>query len=540
MKKLKKALSVVLAFAMSLSLAACKRDEGEKVDKNRTQVFVNFYNGGLGSAWLTELKKSFEAIHPEIQIMPLPGKSTMDSGTVLNNFDAYDGDLFFMDYVGSSDLREFISRGYIADTTKWVKEQKLTEFDGGNSTIWDKITPAVKDYYDVEGKTYALPGYQASYQLIYDVALFEEKSLYKDANGQWNNGSAKSVGQDGVPGTFDDGLPVTYSDFFDLLDRMVSLNLIPVTFYGSNAYTFTAYLTNMFADYEGYNDFMLNYTLNGTDSDFGEIDLEDGYKLKNGQSGKKYVLEFAKDLMAKSAYYSENVFQTSQDNFAAQDEFLYGVEFSKKSGKRIAMLVDGPWWEREASETMKEMAADYSNQSYAYGKREFGIMPMPEADDGSSAEGNTVACTSGCSLIFMNNRSKSKDAAGLFLQYCMSDEGLRIATAASGIMRPYNYTMTDEYLEKMTPFGRATYSYNSGARVVFEEVPIHQFLRTEGAAYCSYLFSMVSSEDTTANIAQYFLPGKTGHTVKKYLEGMAINQSEWTDAVEAYRFRTEV
>ena len=75
---------------------------------------------------------------------------------------------------------------------------------------------------------------------------------------------------------------------------------------------------------------------------------------------------------------------------------------------------------------------------------------------------------------------------------------------------------------------------------MFEEVPIHQFLRTEGAAYCSYLFSMVSSEDTTANIAQYFLPGKTGHTVKKYLEGMAINQSEWTDAVEAYRFRTEV
>ena len=46
---------------------------------------------------------------------------------------------------------------------------------------------------------------------------------------------------------------------------------------------------------------------------------------------------------------------------------------------------------------------------------------------------------------------------------------------------------------------------------MFEEVPIHQFLRTEGAAYCSYLFSMVSSEDTTANIAQYFLPGKTGH-----------------------------
>ena len=188
---------------------------------------------------------------------------------------------------------------------------------------------------------------------------------------------------------------------------------------------------------------------------------------------------------------------------------------------------------------MDDMVEGYKNAAYAYGTREFGIMPMPQADDGSSADGNTIACTSGCSVIFMNNGSKVKDEAGLFLQFCHSDEGLRIATATSGIMRPYSYTMTQEYLDQMTPFGRMTYDYNNSAKVVFEEVPVSPFLQNEGAAYCSYLYTMVSKADTTANIAKYFQPGQEGHSVAAYLEGLAVDPAPWKDAVEAYRFRTE-
>jgi ABC-type glycerol-3-phosphate transport system substrate-binding protein len=355
--------------------------------------------------------------------------------------------------------------------------------------------------------------------------------LYVDANGNWNDGSSKSVGQDGVAGTFDDGLPVTVSDFFALMDQMVSVGVTPLTMYGSGAYYFSSFLTNLFADYEGYNDFMLNYVLEGTDSDLGDIELEDAYKLKNGQKGKEFALEFAKRFMSNNKYYTSTSFQTSQDNYAAQTEFLISTETKNP----IAMLVDGPWWEREASMTMKDMVDAYKDNSYAYGTREFGVMPMPEADDGSSAEGNTIACTSGRSILFMNNLSKNKDAAGEFLKFCMSEEGLRIATAYSGVMRPYEYTMTDEYLSKMTPFGKSVYNYNKGTQVVFEEVPVSEFLRNEGSSYCSYLSTWVSSEDTTANIAQYFL--KADSTVEKYLNGMAIDKAVWQTKVEEYRFR---
>lgn len=81
--------------------------------------------------------------------------------------------------------------------------------------------------------------------MIYDVALFSEKRLFVDDKGNWSNGSVKSLGQDGKANTFDDGLPVTQSDFFKLLDRMVEQGVLPLTFFGSNAYYFTSFLTNM-------------------------------------------------------------------------------------------------------------------------------------------------------------------------------------------------------------------------------------------------------------------------------------------------------
>ena len=527
-------LSVVFATAPIAACGGGGGDSSESLRADATPIKVAFYNGGLGAEWFNQLKIAFEAKHPEYQVFPRPGVSNMDSTAVLDNFDTYDADLFFIDYMGSADMAQYRSKEYFADISKYVKTDTI---EGENKKIWDKIAPAIKDYYNIDNKVDCLPWYQGSYNLIYDVALFKAKSFYVDAQGNWNNGSSKSLGQDGVAGTFDDGLPETVSDFFRLMDRMVSQGVTPLTMYGSGAYYFSSFLTNLFADYEGYNDFMLNYVLEGTDSDFGTVTLEDAYRLKNGQKGKEFALQFAQRMMSNTEYYSSSCFQTSHDNYAAQTEFLISEEFSKvdSHAEPIAMLVDGPWWEREAQMTMSDMVDGYKNNYYAYGTREFGVMPMPEADDGSSAPGNTIACTSGRSVIFMNNLSEYKDAAGEFLKFCMSEEGLRIATAYSGVMRPYDYTMTDTYLSKMTPFGRSVYNYNKGTQVVFEEVPVSEFLRNEGSAYCSYLYTWVSSADTTANVAQYFL--KSDSTVAAYLAGMAVDQTIWATKVEEYRFR---
>ena len=543
MEKAKKRLYIIIAVVVALIIAGVSvavvltRDEGEKPDPTKTQIYVAYYNGGLGSQWFDDVKADFEAKYPQYQLMPRPGLMIYDAGTLLNNFDGQnDVDIFFLDYCGIEYFNQFIQKGYAADITEYVTANMNEEF-GENTTAADKIVDSISSYYNMDGHYYALPWYQSGYQMIYDVALFEERSLYKDPDGNWNDGSNKSLGQDGLPDTFDDGLPETYSEFFELMDHMVSQQIVPLTFFGTNANYFTSYLSNVFADYEGENDFLINYRLEGNDSDLNTVTLQDAYRVKNGQSGRRYALEFAERIIKGTSYYKQSVFQTTYDNYTMQQDFLMSTERTPNPDDNstwpVAMMIDGAWWEREAQRTMNDMATLYKNDYYKYGTREFGLMPIPEADDGSSAPGNTTACVSGRSLIFMNNRSDVKDAAGLFLQYMCSNRGLNIATAASGMVRPYEYEMEDEYLAKMTPFGRELCDYMLSAVVVFEEMPLHDFLKSEqGVTYCGYLCSFRSTAEATVNIAQYFLNADS--SVQKYLDGMAIPRNEWEAAVSEF------
>lgn len=534
-------IMMVILIATLGILANITKEKGEVVNKDKTQIYVGVYNGGLGSVWINEIKTSFESKYPEYQIMPNPGKSQYDSQKLLNDFVSYNEDIFFLDYMPESHLQNFITNKYVKDV-RGIIEKDMSAVGESGKTILSKISPAIKDYYDWDGKTYSMPWYQGSYQLIYDVKLFADESLYIDKGGNWNNGSNKSLGQDKIAGTFDDGLPETFDDFFKLADYMLSKKILPLTFFGSNAYYFSAFLINMFADYEGYNDFNLNFNLEGTDSDLGKIDLDNAWQLKAGQSGKRYVLEFAEKLMKNQSYYSSNSFLTSQDNYGAQNDFLMSVEKKHNDSDpktwRTAMLVDGPWWERESSKMMNDMDKQFPGKGYAYREREFGIMPMPQANDGSSAPGNTVCSTAGRSSIIVNGLKPMSDEVNkgveLFLQYITSNEGLSIATAYSNIMRPYEYTMADEYLDKMTPFGKSVYALNNNADVVFDEISINQFLRKDGSEFSGYLFQIVSKEENTANVAYYFARTENP-TIEKYLSGMKIDETLWKTKVEQFR-----
>ena len=98
------ALTGIMCLTCVTACGGLRPDSGEEVDKNRTQVYVKYYNGGLGKSWMPALKEAFEKLHPEIQIMPLPGISDMDAGTILNKFTTEKADLYFMDYVGRNIL----------------------------------------------------------------------------------------------------------------------------------------------------------------------------------------------------------------------------------------------------------------------------------------------------------------------------------------------------------------------------------------------------------------------------------------------------
>jgi ABC-type glycerol-3-phosphate transport system substrate-binding protein len=525
----KKAIALAAALAALLAVTACG-DDGIKVDPNRTQLYIGYYSGGLGTEWMSETIRRFEAKYPKYQVIPDTGKSRYDSALVYDNFSSYNADIFLIDYCNPEQFMRYVNAGYAADITDAASEP-VADSEG---SILDKMSPFLKDYYYNAGKAYSLPWYQASYQMAYDVQLFEDERFYKDANGTWNDGSGRHTGRDGKDGTYDDGLPRTYTEFFALLDRMIDRGVTPLTWTGENSYYFNSLLLNLFADYEGFEDFKLNYSLNGTDSDIGQVDLDSGWRLKTEQKGKQYALQFARDIMKRGKsvknadYFSSSAFMTSQDNAAAQSEFLT----SRWTNKKIAMLVEGAWWETEASAVMS-LTAQQSGAEYAYGERRFGVMPLPKADDGSSHGGSTVAAVSATSRVFVNGKSDRQADAKLFLKFLHTDEILSAANGYTNVPRPYSYTLSDADSAKMTPYGKEIRQMYSDSQIVFDELPLCDFLRYDGAKYISYLGAF--SAGTQSNPAKYFLTANGA--AEDYLNIIRRSQTEWESSVAAFRAR---
>lgn len=467
----KKWLALLLACALTLSaaamLAGCGEVEiddpdrfDEDVDSSKTQIYVGYFNGGLGLTWLTEAKEAFEAKYPQYQIMIDTGKDEYGSEILVSNMKTNRQDMYVLD---GSDYYKFIKNDLLADLTEAVTTP-LSEF-GEDKTIEGKMNESLRAFYKTnDGKYYASPLYQSYHQIIYDVDLFDQYNLwFKDGGGFVESASdTKSAGQDGKAGTWDDGLPVTYSDFFLMMDRMVARGITPMTWTGAYADSYLPnFIISLIADYEGA-DFATNFSFDGqariiANRDFAEspektftvnsADIEtvtvtpDNFKdYMPSTVGKYYAAKFAKDIAANSVYRTYNY---AESHTAVQRSYL----MSNMEGvdKPIAMLIEGGWWMNEATSVFDEMAT--YNEKYAKENRRFGVMPLPKADDGSSAEGHTVAPFSGQSAVFVSNFSANKEGAILFYRYLHTDECMQQFTKNSGVLRPYDYDLTAIYNE---------------------------------------------------------------------------------------------
>lgn len=460
-KNLKRMYALVMAFTVLLSLTAMLTGCGEsiddpdrfseKVDESKTQLYVGYFNGGIGLNWLTEAKRLFEEIHPEIQIMIDTGKDEYASDLLMSNIKTNRQDIYLTDGI---DYYKYVSKGgLLADLTE-ATTTPLTEF-GEDKSIADKMNVSLNEFFKTnDGKYYAVPYYQSYHHIIYDVDLFDQYNLwFKDGGGFVSSTSdKKSAGQDGEYDTWDDGLPVTYSDFFAMMDRMVARGITPITWSGATA---DAYLPNfmasLIADYEG-DQYHTNWSYDGeidviTNHDFTEsaaktfslntsdyttvtVTSDNFQDYMHSTVGKYYAAKFAKDLCSNAQYRTYNY---AESHTAVQRSFL----MSNMEGvdTPIAMLIEGGWWMNEATSVFDEM--EVYSEKYAKENRRFGVMPLPKADDGSSAEGHTVSPFSGQSAVFISENSTKKDIAIEFYRFLHTEQCLKVFTQMSGVLRPY-------------------------------------------------------------------------------------------------------
>ncbi len=352
----------------------------------------------------------------------------------------------------------------------------------GVKSIMDTMNDQYVGYHERNGKYFALPYRVHVSGIIYDADLFNENGYYFFKNGTMgakqadiDAGESGNIGPgpDGVVGTTDDGMPATYNDFVKLLQQMVTDDVIPFTWSGGTNYQRMYAYESVWANYEGLNDYSLNWSFDGTTDD-GQTVTETNYaEVLSEQEGRKAAIKFFYDIMHNNKNYSTNALTQAYNT--AQFEYVDSIN----QNKRIAMFMEGGYWENEAR-TYFDNAAIIDSEM-GYGKRDFRLLPIPNftGTEGIANQTNTngkevLLGRENTSIVCIPKKTAAKNAelqlelAKLFLQFVQSREQMSNFVRDTGaVFRPYEFSATAEEFAKWTKFGQNVYSYmQEGCQVV--------------------------------------------------------------------------
>ena len=483
-KSVKKLLALVLSVAISLSVVGCSVGEGDEwgetereIDKNKTQLYVGNYDGGLGHEWLNKIIANFEEDYKDYHFEE--GKTGVQV-FVTNKKNEFAGDQLLANLpysqesivcTQSVDYPVLTANNVLYDVTEWVTENifdnngdliydadgKITKA-GATSNIIGKLDSEYASYFNVGGHYYGMPFSTLIGGMYYDADLFEDKGLYMFDDGTFGakqadiNDGIASKGPDGKTGTYDDGLPETWEQFKALMNTMIGQSITPFTWDGAHDYQRRWFCNSILASYEGYNDFMLNFTLNGTDSSQGFVITDATGYLLGGQDGRRAVCQAVYDIVSNSQNYSSAAFAGAQTHVIAQREFLE----STNTNHKIAMFIEGSYWLNEGRAVCNEMAE--IKDKWSYYNRNVKYMPMPRfiGTEGVPDQTNTETVLTGqlsTTGILVNAKLTNPELTKLFFQYMHSRKSLVICETDTITFRPFEYAFTAEEKKGLSKLG---------------------------------------------------------------------------------------
>ncbi len=543
----------------------------ETINTSKTQLYVKSYQGGFGSKWLYEAKAKYEALHANdvyeegkkgVQVVITEQKQTPTSADIINSYHQ----VYFFESLNYSNM---VKDGAFADITKYVTGENPYE---KGKTIESKMFTQDKSFYGIpeEGGThyYALPHYVATMGIIYNKKVFDEKGYYFVDGYENKTGEAKfiiddndtkSAGPDGVKGTSDDGLPVTYDDYYALCDYIRANGNVPFTHLGKNSYN---YLTELAAvtgsQAEGADMDRVSYTMDGeievvkfneglTDVKYDSNGLPetekvtvhpdkvdgkyDGYEVQRS-IGKYYGMNFLRNLINKSDVSKTDAWLyvvASSDSYShtdAQKNFINST-FNRLPGKagrdknvNIAMLFDGNWWENEASDAVNSLTESERSQL------DFGWMPLPRPSYSTPYDPVTVGSIESSCFMRSGLSENIASLAGDFIQYMNTDEAFVNFSKSTNSMKAFNYELDKESYSSLSKFGQSFWDYAHNSTVNLSTSRNEQFRKALGNYILSRRFF------TTAQMSwpSTEFKAKSSETAGTYLAKMYkyYRDSVWT------------
>lgn len=565
-KRIMMGVSVLLVAIVMLSMvfSGCRDDNrrAEKIDSTKTQVYVANLFGGLGDEWLYQVKEEFEKIYADksyeegkigvqVQINDyIP--SAMSGPKVYAKMSSSQDDIYFAEGV---DYYDFVNGNKLCEITD-ILSSPLTEY-GESKSILEKLDGSVKDFLNANDKYYALPWYDGLFSLYYDVELFDKNNLYfKDgANTESVNlnddnvelteyfiqeaSEKKSKGPDQTYGTSDDGLPITYKDFFVLCYYSYYTNgIVPMVWTGQYpAYMLKYAVSSLWATEEGYEGVIntLNFTGTATNlinsiSATGEVSYmaptaittENGYVLQK-QDSRYNVLQFLKELVDNSYCYDGLSFGGALSHKGAQDRFLYSRVLGNVDD--IAMIGEGTYWYNEASSSLSSMASEYDDK-WSKQNRKIAIMPPLKSKDDGNGTFTMISLNDSMCFINASSTGAKLEAAKDLFRFIHTDKALTIFTKCVGMTRPFNYVITGEKYNSLNYYAKSVYDLKQKSNIVYPLskdsffVKNMSFLSFENSVFTSSVnnnietMPLVSFHSSSALTAKEYFNGLYNYTQK--------------------------
>jgi len=503
-KKLLALVGTMAVFAAgAVTVTGCSKSN---VDSTKTQLYVLNYQGGYGKKWLDNAARRYEEMYKEtsfqegkkgLEIIVKEEKSKPANSVLKNS--SYE--LICFEGMVYKDL---MADNMCADITKYVTQTNKYESKSIESKMYDEQ----KDFFCDNGKYYVLPNYVGTFGIVYNKKVFDTNGFYF-AEGYETASSLdekftpypedRSAGPDGVSGTDDDGLPVTYEDYYDLCNYIDSRSMTPLIWMGKNSENYLTELnSSLIANYDGYEAYKSNYLMDGT---FEAVKLDetnktvlfneggvqtemvtvhpnkidnkyDGYEIQRSAS-KYYSFDFMRkviDNKSKWAYdrLNDSLLHTDAQRLFINSQFGTLPSF-KKPDSPIAMLFEGNWWESEASEAFNALSQEQKNEL------DYGWMPLPR--NTHSTNKTTTSLNSLTSYMFVKSGLPQfkTDLAADFLQYLNTDEAYQEFTVLTSAIKSFKYEMSEENKAKMTKFGQHFWDYFQKSEKIFPESHNEQF-----------------------------------------------------------------
>ena len=568
MKQAFKSCAICLTAILACSaVAGCGNSNAtEKIDPNRTQLYVQNFEGGFGSDWLYSVKARFEEEHKTdvyetgkqgVQIIVAPPAKT-DGISLRPNLNGTVSEVFFNESVYYYD---YIKDGLLLDIRDAITTP-LTEY-GESESIYDKMTAEQRAYYETsDGGYYGIPHYAGYNGIVYDVDLFEseEAPLYfadsETSEFVVNLDDPRSKGPDGKTGVIDgvdysadDGLPSTYEEFFMLCDYMLDLGITPIVWPGQYYNTYIEKVINaLYADDVGLDQMMLNYTFRGTaknilnpvasngtydymydEENTVEITPHNAY-LMWADEGRYHALSFFEKLVRNSSYYPTLCFSPSHLYTDSQKDFLE----STPRGESIGMIIEGCWWENEAKGSIKTIA-DYYGSKYSRENRRFAMMPLPKSGKDKIGQKSTIVDTHySLGFIKASIPEYKQGLAKSFLRFCCTDRSLAEFTVSTNTVKALDYELTQEEYGKLTHFGKSVYDLHHHSDIVYPFSTEAAYLDNQS------LFSVHESLGSKIGTQEFahpveYLRASRSNNMVTYFNGMlTYNVDRWNRVFGSY------